>query len=184
MPVNSPVQVLLDAAGLAGKIDALAQGMADLIDDPDRTVIIGIRRRGVTLGQRIQQSLALSRGWKLPFGILDITLYRDDLSKLSEHPRVGKTEIDFDIEEKTVLLVDDVLYTGRTIRSALDELVDFGRPRAIRLAVLVDRGHREYPIQPDFAALRLETTPSQVVKVCFTEDDGHEEVVLGELGED
>lgn len=180
MSVDSAHEVLLDSASLAKKIEVMADGMAGLVDDPAEAVIIGIRRRGATLGKRAHEILLRKYGWDLPFGVLDITLYRDDLSQLAAHPQVGKTDLEFDVEDKIVLLVDDVVYTGRTVRSALDELVDFGRPRAIRLVVLVDRGHREYPIHPDFAAMTVATTQAQVVKVCLTEDDGREEVILAE----
>lgn len=179
MAVESGYDQLLDAQGLEKKIEDLADGMASLIENPAQAVIVGIRRRGATLGKRCQQVLS-RRGWSLPFGALDITLYRDDLSQLAEHPQVGETDLQFDVNDKIVLLVDDVLYTGRTIRSALDELVDFGRPKAIRLCVLVDRGHHEYPIRADYAAMTLETTQNQVVKVCLTEDDGADQVLLVE----
>jgi pyrimidine operon attenuation protein/uracil phosphoribosyltransferase len=180
MDVKSGHEELLDARGLAAKIETFAEGMAALVDDPAQAAIIGIRRRGATLGKRCQEILQRRKGWNLPFGVLDITLYRDDLSQLAEHPQVGETDLQFDVNDKIVLLVDDVLYTGRTVRSALDELVDFGRPKAIRLCVLVDRGHREYPIQADYSAITLQTTQNQVVKVCLTEDDGHDQVLLVE----
>lgn len=180
MALHSPATVLLDAAGLAAKIDELAAGLAAFVEDPDRAALVGIRTRGATLAARVHEAILKKRGWDLPLGSLDITLYRDDLSTLAPNPLVGRTDLDFNLEETTVLLVDDVIFTGRTVRSALDELVDFGRPRAIRLGVLVDRGHREYPIRADFAALTVETVLSQVVKVCLTENDGRDEVLLAE----
>ncbi|RPJ40412.1 MAG: bifunctional pyr operon transcriptional regulator/uracil phosphoribosyltransferase PyrR, partial [Candidatus Latescibacterota bacterium] len=114
-------------------------------------------------------------------GILDITLYRDDLQDIGAQPVIRGTEIPFDVEEKVVVLVDDVLYTGRTIRAALDEIIDFGRPRRILLAVLIDRGHRELPIAPDFVGERVTTTKNQIVEVLVTEEDKEDGVVLREL---
>lgn len=174
---------LLSAEELKSHIAAMAQTLAALVSDPAEAVIIGIRTRGALLAQRIHKILALEREWMLPVGILDITLYRDDLSQLASHPLVRKTQLDFDVTGKLILLIDDVIYTGRTIRSAIDEIIDFGRPKAIRLAVLVDRGGREYPIQPDITALTVQTTPHHVVKVMLNEVDGEEKVILAERPE-
>lgn len=171
---------LLSADELKSNIAAMANALAAMALDPTQVAIIGIRTRGALLAQRIHKILAVEREWMLPVDILDITLYRDDLSQLASHPLVRKTQLDFDVTGKTILLVDDVLYTGRTIRSAIDEIIDFGRPRAIRLAVLVDRGGREYPIQPDYAAFNVQTTPQQVVKVFLNEIDGEDKVVLAQ----
>jgi pyrimidine operon attenuation protein/uracil phosphoribosyltransferase len=120
-------------------------------------------------------------GVKLPIGALDITFYRDDLSTLGPAPRVAHTEVPFDVSDKIVILVDDVLYTGRTVRAALDEIMDWGRPRAIRLAVLVDRGHRELPIRPDFVGKNVPTAGREVIKVKVLDFDGKQEVVVGEV---
>ena len=172
------VEQLLDAPGLDEKLHAMAFAVAGFVNKPDQAAIIGIRTRGAILAQRIHKILALEREWMLPVGILDITLYRDDLSQLASHPLVRKTHMDFDVGGRTIILIDDVLYTGRTIRSAIDEIIDFGRPRAIRLGVLVERDGREYPIQPDYAALRVETRSDEVVKVLLREVDADEKVVL------
>ena len=161
MSANSVSEVLLDAPSLAEKIRVLADGLAAFVDDPERTAIIGIMTRGATLAQRVHDILLQEKRWDLPVGLLDITLYRDDPSQLASHPLVRKTDLDFDVENRTILLIDDVLYTGRTIRSALDQIVDFGRPRAVKLGVLVDRGLREYPIQADVAVLSVPTTEEQ-----------------------
>lgn len=169
---------LMSAEELKSNLAAMAQSLAAMITDPAEAVILGIRTRGALIAQRIHKILALEREWMLPVGILDITLYRDDLSQLASHPLVRKTQLDFDVTGKMILLIDDVIYTGRTIRSAIDEIIDFGRPKAIRLAVLVDRGGREYPIQPDIAALTVQTTTQQTVKVFLNEIDGEEKVVL------
>ncbi len=170
---------LLNAQGLGAKLRDMARALADMAGrEPQAAALIGIRTRGVILAQRLQKILAAEHGLNLPLGILDITLYRDDLSTLDTHPIVRHTHLDFDLTGRLVILIDDVLYTGRTVRSAMDEIVDFGRPRAIRLAVMVDRDGREYPIQADYAAIRVETTAHDLVKVCLDEVDGEEKVIL------
>jgi len=140
--------------------------------------IIGIRTRGYFIAKRIAKSITTIDGTDLPVGALDITLYRDDLSVISEQPVMHKTEIDFDIEGKHIILVDDVLYTGRTIRCALDALIDFGRPKGIQLAVLVDRGHRELPIRADYVGKNLPTSQKELVEVKLQEVDGEEDIVF------
>lgn len=177
-PDPSPSETLLDEADMSARIAALADALARHVDDPAGCALIGIRTRGATLAARLQQELRIRRGWDLPLGVLDITLYRDDLSRMSGHPLVRATEIEFDVDGKLIFLIDDVLYTGRTIRSALNALIDFGRPGRIMLAVLIDRGHRELPIQADAAGLTVPTSRDQVVRVCFAEDDGREGVFL------
>ncbi|MBU1888053.1 MAG: bifunctional pyr operon transcriptional regulator/uracil phosphoribosyltransferase PyrR [Candidatus Omnitrophica bacterium] len=142
--------------------------------------IVGIRNRGYFLAERIAASINQIDGAKLPVGALDITLYRDDLRVASEQPIIHKTEIDFDIEEKNVILVDDVLYTGRTIRCALDALIDFGRPRTIQLAVLIDRGHRELPVRADYVGKNLPTSQKQAVQVKLEEADDEDSVFIEE----
>ena len=144
-------------------------------------IIVGIRRRGVYLAQRIADYLESIENAKVPVGALDITLYRDDFQVATSKPVVGTTEIAEDINNKVVILVDDVLYTGRTIRAALDELIDFGRPKQIQLAVLVDRGHREFPIKADYVGKNVPTSESELVEVHLSELDGEDEVILGEL---
>ena len=144
-------------------------------------VLVGIRTRGVPIAKRLAQLLRDIRGGdEVPTGALDITLYRDDLMRhaVGPQPLVRKTEIPFSIDDKRILLVDDVLYTGRTIRAALDALIDFGRPKAIQLVVLVDRGHRELPIKADYVGKNLPTSPSQSVQVHLVEVDGRDEVEI------
>ncbi|MFH0935890.1 MAG: bifunctional pyr operon transcriptional regulator/uracil phosphoribosyltransferase PyrR [Candidatus Omnitrophota bacterium] len=142
--------------------------------------LVGIRKRGVFLAQRLAECLKKIEGNDIPVGILDITLYRDDLTLISAQPVVHKTEIDFNIDGKIVVLVDDVLYSGRTVRAALDALIDLGRPKSIQLAVLVDRGHRELPIRADYAGKNIPTAQTETVEVRLEESDGRDEVVIVE----
>jgi len=171
-------ELLLSPTNLSETLAKLASGLADLIDDPARTALVGVRTRGDVLARRIQENFRRTRGWELPLGIVDITLYRDDLSQHGPNPLIRSTELPFDVDDKTILLIDDVLYTGRTIRSAIDQIIEFGRPRAIKLGVLIDRGLRELPIQADVAGVRIQTKPEDEVKVFLQEQDGRDEVIL------
>ena len=141
-------------------------------------VIIGIQRRGVNLAGRISKMMDEIEGKALPTGILDITLYRDDLTQVAQQPIVRSTNIPFSIEGKKVILVDDVLFTGRTVRAAIDVLLDFGRPQKIELAVLVDRGHRELPIKADYVGKNIPTSSEEMVEVKVRELDGRDEVLI------
>ncbi|MCK9604569.1 MAG: bifunctional pyr operon transcriptional regulator/uracil phosphoribosyltransferase PyrR [Candidatus Omnitrophica bacterium] len=140
--------------------------------------LIGIRNRGAYLAKRLADCIEKIETVRIPVGILDITLYRDDLTLVAAHPLVHKTEITFDIADKNLILVDDVLYTGRTVRSALDALIDLGRPRSIQLAVLVDRGHRELPVRADYVGKNIPTSKEETVEVRLEETDGKDEVVI------
>jgi pyrimidine operon attenuation protein/uracil phosphoribosyltransferase len=144
----------------------------------DGLLLIGIQRRGVPLARRIADAIAENEGATVPVGALDITFYRDDLSLIAQQPIVKGTELPMGIDGRTVVLVDDVLYTGRTIRAAMDALVDFGRPQAIRLAVLVDRGHRELPIRADHVGKNVPTSREELVKVHLEETDGEDGVEI------
>ena len=145
----------------------------------ERLVLIGIRTRGVPLARALREEIERMEGVQVPTGSLDITLYRDDLSTVAAQPVVKTTELPMEaLEGWTVVLCDDVLYTGRTVRAALDHLVDYGRPRAVQLAVLVDRGHRELPIQADVVGETVPTAPAEVVEVRFEATDGHERVAI------
>jgi pyrimidine operon attenuation protein/uracil phosphoribosyltransferase len=144
----------------------------------DEMVLVGIRTGGVFLAERLKQKILLKGGVDLPMGIIDITLYRDDWTRLSQTPEVKKTEIHFPIEDKNVLLVDDVLFTGRTIRAAIDALLDLGRPRRVELAVLIDRGHRELPICADYIGKTLEVSRQDCVNVELKELAGVDQVVI------
>ena len=150
------------------------KGVADL-------GLVGIRTRGAVLAQRLKEAVKQIEGVDITVGVLDITLYRDDLTLANASPIVRQTEIDFDINNKKIILVDDVLFTGRTIRAALNALVDFGRPSMIQLAVLIDRGHRELPIRADFVGKNIPTSKQQNVKVMLHETDtGEDQVVVKE----
>src|SRR5690349_2137308 len=144
--------------------------------------LVGIRRRGVPLAERMAAKIADLEGYRPPVGVLDITLYRDDLSTVGAKPVVNRTDLPGDIENRNIVLIDDVLYTGRTIRAALDQLIDFGRPRRVQLAVLIDRGkeHRELPIQADYIGKLVPTKKSEIIKVMLQEFDEEEGVVIVE----
>ncbi len=162
---------------------ALARIAAQIVEKhygTENLAIVGIRRRGVFLAQRLATNVEKAAKRKTPVGILDITLYRDDLTTVSTKPIVRETLIDFNIEDKSLILVDDVLYTGRTIRAALDALIDLGRPKRVQLAVLIDRGHRELPIQADYVGKFVETTENEIVEVRLEELDREERVVVVE----
>lgn len=171
---------ILDKDAIEKTVTRIAHEILEKNKDINDVAIIGIRNRGVHLANRIAQQIQRIGNLEVPVGILDITLYRDDLTMIAEQPVVHKTQIDFDISGKSVILVDDVLYTGRTIRCALDELIDFGRPKSIQLAVLIDRGHRELPIRADYAGKNVPTSQKEVVQVRLVESDGVDEVVIEE----
>lgn len=144
----------------------------------EKLVLVGVLTRGVSLARRLQKIISAASGRELPLGSLDITLYRDDLSIATHHPVVRKTEIPFSLDGATVILIDDVLYTGRTVRAAMDSLVDFGRPQSIQLAVLADRGCRELPIAADFVGVRIPASPQDRVMVRIEENDGFDKVTV------
>ncbi|MBZ4664077.1 MAG: pyrR [Caloramator sp.] len=142
--------------------------------------LVGIKTRGVPIAKRIAEFIKQFEGVEVPVGVLDITLYRDDLTEKYEDPKINDTKIDFDIKNKKIILVDDVLYTGRTVRAALDAIVDIGRPKAIQLAVLIDRGHRELPIRADYVGKNVPTSLSEIVHVHLNEIDGEDVVLIAE----
>ena len=146
----------------------------------ENLMIVGIRSRGVPIGERMTAEIEQMEGHPVPFGILDITLYRDDLTTIAPQPVVKPTKFPEPINDKVIVLVDDVLYTGRTVRAALDALIDFGRPRQVMLAVLIDRGHRELPIYADVIGKTVPTDADEVIKVKLAETDGEDEVLLME----
>ena len=173
-------QVVLDASRMDRAIRRMADEIVELNEGTDDLIIVGIQRRGVQLAARIVSSIRDREGADVPNGALDITLYRDDLQTVGPRPVVGPTNLPWAIDGKHVVIVDDVLYTGRTIRAALDELADFGRPRRIGLAVLIDRGGRELPIQPDVVGKAVEVKPTQRVDVLVKELDDRDAVIIAE----
>ena len=175
---------VLDETGLDRALTRIAHEIVEKNGGTADLAFVGLRTRGVTLAQRLADRVAAIDGVKPPVGALDITLYRDDLGLKAEQPLVRGTEIPFDVTGKTVILVDDVLFTGRTIRAALDAIMDLGRPRAIQLAILVDRGHRELPIRPDYIGKNLPTSRRETVAVRLKEHDGEDRVVIEEPAED
>ena len=172
--------VVMSAGQLARTITRIAHEIVERHHTLSDIALIGIRTRGVPIAQRLSAALTEIAGATVPTGMLDITLYRDDLMRhpVGPQPVLRRTEIDFSIDDRRILLVDDVLYTGRTIRAALDALIDFGRPRAIELVVLVDRGHRELPIKADYVGKNLPTSLQQSVRVRLTEIEDRDEVVI------
>jgi pyrimidine operon attenuation protein / uracil phosphoribosyltransferase len=171
---------VLDARAIDRTLRRMADEIVELNNGTDGLVIVGIQRRGVQLAARIVSTIAERERVSVAQGALDITLYRDDLQTVGPRPVVGQTQIPVDIEGTHVVIVDDVLHTGRTVRAALDELADFGRPRRIALAVLIDRGGRELPIQPDVVGKAIEVGPDQRVDVLVQELDGKDGVVLAD----
>ncbi|AGB40871.1 pyrimidine operon attenuation protein/uracil phosphoribosyltransferase [Halobacteroides halobius DSM 5150] len=171
---------LIDADGIRRALTRISHEIIEKNEGLEDIVVIGIRTRGVPLANRISNKLADIEGEEVLAGSLDITLYRDDLTTVANQPIVHKTEIPFDITGKKVILVDDVLYTGRTVRSALDALMDLGRPQNIQLAILIDRGHRELPIRADFVGKNLPTSHQEVIDVNLKETDGSDAVILKE----
>ncbi len=171
---------IMDAAGIARALSRLASEIVERNRGTKDLLLVGIRRRGVPLAERIADKIERLEGQRPATGQLDITLYRDDLSTVGPRPVVNKTDIPADVTDSAIVLVDDVLYTGRTVRAALDELVDFGRPRIVELAVLIDRGHRELPIQADYVGKQVQTTDSEIVKVMLKEYDEEERVIVVE----
>ena len=177
--------VVMDADRIDRSLTRIAHEIVERNRAIENLALVGIRERGVHLAERLAARLASITGHRVPTGALDITLYRDDLMRhpVGPQPLVRSTDIPFDLDDRTILLVDDVLYTGRTIRAALDALIDFGRPRAIQLAVLVDRGHRELPIKADYVGKNVPTSRRESVQVRLSEVDGDDDVLIETTGE-
>jgi len=174
--------VVMDADRIGRTLTRISHEIVERNKGVDGLALVGVRTRGVHIARRLAKSLKEITGDDVPTGALDITLYRDDLMRhaVGPQPLVRRTEIQFSIDNRIILLVDDVLYTGRTTRAALDALIDFGRPKSIQLVVLVDRGHRELPIKADYVGKNLPTSRDQSVQVRLQEADGQDEVVLQE----
>jgi pyrimidine operon attenuation protein/uracil phosphoribosyltransferase len=171
-------RLVVDAKGVDRALARIAHEILERNGGTENLAFVGIRSRGVDLANRLAAKTLEIEGVAVPLGIIDITLYRDDLSRSGEQLVVKATDIGFPIEDRNVVLIDDVLYTGRTVRAALDALMDFGRPRSVQLAVLIDRGHRELPIRPDFVGKNIPTSASDTVLVRLCEHDDRDEVVV------
>jgi len=171
---------IMDGMGIEKTLDRISHEIIEKCKTIDELVIIGIRNRGAYLAERIAKKIEGISKVKVPLGILDITLYRDDLTLIAPQPVVHSTEIPFDITGKRVILVDDVLYTTRTMRAAIDQLIDLGRPHFVQIAVLIDRGHRELPIRADYVGQSVETSRDELVEVQINEVDGKEQVIIVE----
>jgi len=171
-------RVVMDAEGIDRSLTRIAYEILEKNKGATDVALVGIRTGGVFLAQRLQRKIAAIESRDVPLGVLDITLYRDDLDIAKKKPRLGKTDIPFSLDKMKVVLVDDVLFTGRTIRAAMDALIDFGRPRFIQLAVLIDRGHRELPIRADFVGKNLPSSLWEDISVNLVEKNGRDEVVI------
>jgi pyrimidine operon attenuation protein / uracil phosphoribosyltransferase len=170
---------VMDGSAIERALVRLAHEVVERNDGTRGLALVGIRSRGVYLAERIHRTIAgIETDVKTPFGVIDITLYRDDLDRGLQSPEIRSTDIAFQVEGATILLVDDVLFTGRTIRAAMDAVIDFGRPRAIQVAVLVDRGHRELPIKADYVGKNIPTSLTERVSVHMAEIDGVDEVIV------
>ena len=182
MPEYKSKAAIMDGEQMTRALRRIAHEIIEHNGGSDSVVIVGIQRRGVQLAEKVVSAIEAIEGKEVATGTLDITLYRDDLTTLGPQPRVGETHIPVDINGKNVVLVDDVLYTGRMVRAALDELMmDFGRARSIQLAVLIDRGHRELPIRADYVGKNVPTSSKEIIKVKVQEIDGEDQVVVGEM---
>jgi pyrimidine operon attenuation protein/uracil phosphoribosyltransferase len=169
---------LMDEADVRRALTRIAHEVLERNKGAADVVLVGIAARGDDIARRLAAEIRRIEGTEVPVGVLDITFYRDDIGRRAEAPEVHETRIPFPVDERTVVLVDDVLFTGRTIRAAFDALMDFGRPRAIQLAVLVDRGHRELPIRADFIGKNVPTRSGDSVRVALTEVDGEDAVLV------
>ncbi len=175
---NSGSNIIMDKNDVDRTLTRIAHEIWERNRGSENIAFIGIRKRGVTIAERISEKLKKLEGAEIPVGALDINLYRDDLSEIASQPILKQTEIPFSIKDQKIILCDDVLYTGRTVRAALDALIDLGRPKAIRLAVLIDRGFRQLPIQPNYVGKSVTAEKGEVFEVFLEEDDGRDEVLL------
>lgn len=170
--------VLLDENSITRALKRISHEIIEKNKGVDDIVLLGIKTRGVPLAKRIANYVEMFEGQKVLVGQIDISLYRDDLTEKYDEPKVGINKLDFDIKGKKVILVDDVIFTGRTVRAALDAVMDIGRPKLIQLAVLIDRGHRELPIRPDYVGKNVPTSLNEIIEVKLTETDGVDKVII------
>ena len=177
----TPKAIILTPDEVRRALTRIAHEIIERNKGAENLALIGVHTRGIPLARRLAEKLSTLEGVDVPTGMLDITLYRDDLSEVAQQPIIRETQVPFDLRDRRVILVDDVLYTGRTVRAALDALIDLGRPAGIQLAVLVDRGHRELPIRADYVGKNLPTAASEVVKVKVQETDGVDSVELWDM---
>lgn len=184
MPLTREKKQLMSASEIDRTLVRLAHEILEKSHDLDQLAFVGIKRRGVPLAQRLAAKIRSLEGRDIPVGVLDISLYRDDLSTVAERPVVNNTDIPFSIAGREIVLMDDVLYTGRTIRAALDALFDHGRPARVQLATLIDRGHRELPIEATYVGRMVQTTANEIIEVKFQETDNQERVLLVERVEE
>jgi pyrimidine operon attenuation protein/uracil phosphoribosyltransferase len=173
--------VIMDEPAMRRALTRISHEILERNKGTEDLVLIGIQRRGVPLARLIAENIKKIENQIVPVGVLDITFYRDDLSLISEHPVVKGTEINFTLQNKKIVLVDDVIYTGRTVRAAIEAIFDMGRPQMIQLAVMVDRGHRELPFRPDFVGKNVPTSRSEIIHVHVPEFDGEYKVLLGKV---
>lgn len=176
--VGADWKLVMDPEQVRRSITRIAYEIIERNKGGEKLALVGIRTRGEFIGERVLKQIMEIEKVQVPFGIVDITLYRDDISHTAEQPIVRGTNLPFNLDKVTIVLVDDVLFTGRTIRAALDVIIDFGRPKAVQLAVLCDRGHRELPIRADYIGKSLPTARNEVVEVCLTEKDGIDSVFV------
>ncbi|MBS6462887.1 MAG: bifunctional pyr operon transcriptional regulator/uracil phosphoribosyltransferase PyrR [Ruminococcus sp.] len=176
-------KILFDSSAIERMLARIAHEIIEKNENLDKVALVGVLRRGVPLAERIAENIERFEGVKLPVGKLDITLYRDDLSELSDMPKIKGSEIDFDINGKIIIIVDDVIFTGRTVRAAIDALFDIGRPKRIQLVSLIDRGHRELPIKPDYVGKNIPTSLSEKIALKIPPFDSEMSVEISPLDE-
>ncbi len=183
VPLPVKLHTIIDAPGIDRMLTRMAHEILEVHKGAEKLTLIGIQTRGVHMARRLQKRIQAIEGIEAPVGILDITLYRDDWTRISHHPVIQATDISFSLDDRDIILVDDVLFTGRTIRAAMDALIDFGRPQRIELAVLVDRGHREIPIQANYIGKVVPTRKTETVNVMLSESDDVDQIVVEERSE-